>query len=307
MSGHTHGHSHVHVSAASRYTPQLAVTLVLSLGVLAAQLVGGLLSGSLALLADAGHSVADVAGVAAALAATVWARRPSPPQRTFGRHRVEPLAAAANAVLLLLVAGWVLVEAAGRWGAPGDVAGGPMVLVALVSLAANGVGVVLLRRGAQESLTVRGAYLEVLADAFGSLLVLAAGVTIAWTGWVQADVVASVAIAAFIVPRAVRLLAETWAVFAEAAPRGVDLDRLRRHLEQVDGVVSVHDLHVWTITSGMTSVSAHVVVVDEMAAGEAVHAVVLERLQRCLEDCFAVTHCTFQLEPPGFSESATHP
>ena len=307
MSGHTHGRSHVHVSAASRYTPQLAVTLVLSLGVLAAQLVGGLLSGSLALLADAGHSVADVAGVAAALAATVWARRPSPPQRTFGRHRVEPLAAAANAVLLLLVAGWVLVEAAGRWAAPGDVAGGPMVLVALVSLAANGVGVVLLRRGAQESLTVRGAYLEVLADAFGSLLVLAAGVTIAWTGWVQADVVASVAIAAFIVPRAVRLLVETWAVFAEAAPRGVDLDRLRRHLEQVDGVVSVHDLHVWTITSGMTSVSAHVVVVDEMAAGEAVHAVVLERLQRCLEDCFAVTHCTFQLEPPGFSESATHP
>ena len=296
---------HDHRSSADQHRGALAVTLVLSTAVLIAQVAGALVSDSLALLADAGHSLSDVVGVAAALIAIAWARRPAPAHRTFGRYRVEVLAAAVNGLLLLGIAAYVLIEVGSRWGDPSPVAAGPMIIVAAASILANAVGVILLRRGAKESITIRGAYLEVLGDMLGSIAVLAAGAVIALTGFVRADAIASVLIAAFIVPRAIRLLAEAWSVFAEGAPRGISIDEVRQHMSSVPGVVEVHDLHLWTITSGMPVVSAHVVVTEE-ALAEGHGAAVLERLQECLGDCFAVTHCTFQIEPPGFPEAEGH-
>jgi cobalt-zinc-cadmium efflux system protein len=208
---------------------------------------------------------------------------------------VEILAAVANGLLLLGVAGYVLVEAVLRIGRPADVGWGLMTAVAAGGLVVNLVSLMLLHRGREDSLNVRGAYLEVLGDAFGSVAVLVAGVVIATTGWSYADTVASLGIGALVVPRAWRLLREALDVLLEAAPRGVDLDDVRAHMLAVDGVLGVHDLHAWTITSGLPVLSAHVVVSD--AALEAGHGGrVLDALCACLGDHFDVEHCTFQHE-----------
>lgn len=291
--GHDHGGS-----AASRHTGALRRALLLSASVLALQVVGGAVSGSLALLADAGHTFADVAGLVLTLVAIGYAQRQAPPSRTFGHYRVEVFTAGVNGLILLGVAGFVLFEAWQRWNEPVTVRSGLMLVVALAAVAANLGGVFLLRRGAQESLTVKAAYLEVLGDLLGSAAVVAAAVVLALTGWTRADVVASVLIALLIVPRAVSLLRETYDVLVEAAPRGIDLDEVRRHIVEVPGVVEVHDLHAWTITSGMPVLSAHVVVSDEVLA-DGFGGSVLDRLGECLHDCFEVEHCTFQLEPVG--------
>lgn len=299
--GHDHVGSAGASSAAGQHSGRLAITLCLSGAILIAQVIGGWLSGSLALLADAGHTLADILGVSLALMAIAWARRPAPATRTFGRYRVEILAAAVNGVLLLVVCAYVLVESWHRWADPAPIETGVMLAVAAGSVVANLVGLLLLRRGAGESLTVRGAYLEVLGDLWGSAGVVAAALVIAWTGWLRADVVASVAIALLIIPRALSLLRDAWHVLAEGAPPGIDMDEVRAHIREVPGVIDVHDLHAWVITSGMPVLSAHVVVAEE-ALADGFGARILDQLGDCLRGHFDVSHCTFQLEPPGHRE-----
>jgi cobalt-zinc-cadmium efflux system protein len=303
-----HDHVHQPASAAMRHRGRLALALAITVAVLVVQVAGSLVTGSLALLADAGHLLTDAVGVGMALAAVMFAARPAPAHRTYGNFRVEILAALVNGVLLLLVATFVVIEAVQRWDAPPDIDAGPMLVVALVGLLGNLASLMVLHRGQSESLNVRGAYLEVLGDVVGSALVIAAAVVIATTGWERADVVASLAIAAFIVPRAYGLLRATVRVLLEETPPGTDLDEIRRHILAMPGVLDVHDLHVWTITSGMPVLSAHVVVEPAVLAEACDGTAVLDRLGRCLQADFDVEHCTFQLEPAAHAdhEHASH-
>jgi cobalt-zinc-cadmium efflux system protein len=290
-----HGHGHAPVTAGGGHRRRLVVVLCLTLAVLAAEVVGAVLSGSLALLADAGHMATDAAGLALALAAVSLAQRPAHGRRTYGWQRVEILAAVANGFLLLAVAVYVLIEAIRRIGDPPEIESGLMLAVASVGLVVNLGSLAVLHGGRDVSLNIRGAYLEVLADALGSVAVIVAAVVIVTTGWTPADILASAVIGCLVVPRAWHLLREAFDVLLEAAPRGVDLADVRAHILGVDGVLDVHDLHAWTITSGLPVLSAHVVVTDEaLAAGHGGR--VLDALCSCLGEHFDLEHCTFQLE-----------
>jgi cobalt-zinc-cadmium efflux system protein len=249
----------------------------------------------------------DVAGILLAVLAVTFASRPATQNRTFGYYRLEILAAVINAVLLFGVALFILWQAWQRWSSPPEVEGGLMLAFAAVGLIANTVGLLVLRDGAKESLNVKGAYLEVLGDFLGSIAVIVAALLIATTGWLRADVVASVAVALMILPRTWILLREAVDVLLEATPRGVDLAEVRRHIVETSGVIGAHDLHAWTITSGLPVLSVHVVVTDE-ALADGGGARVLDSLGECLADHFDVEHCTFQLEPAGHAthESHTH-
>jgi cobalt-zinc-cadmium efflux system protein len=297
------GHSHGQSAARAGRGRLLAVFLV-SLAILVVEVVGGLVTGSLALLADAGHMLTDVAGIGLALLAIWFAGRPATPERTFGHYRFEILAAVVNAVLLFGVAVVVLVEAWRRLADPPEIASGWMLAVAVVGLAANASSVWLLRHGQAESLNLRGAYLEVLGDLFGSAAVVVAAVVIQVTGFRAADALASMLLGVLILPRTWRLLRDAVDVLLEATPKGVDLAAVRRHILEAPGVADCHDLHVWTITSGMDVVSAHVVLEPD-AHGPAV----LDWLSACLGDHFDIEHSTFQLEQPEHRghEGATHP
>jgi cobalt-zinc-cadmium efflux system protein len=247
--------------------------------------------------------LADGAGVGLALLAIRFAARPATPQRTFGYYRLEILAAVVNAVLLFGVAGFVLVEAWRRFSEPPEVASGLMLAVAAAGLVANAVSLWLLRGGQRHSLNLRGAYLEVLGDLLGSVAVLAAAAVIALTGFQAADPIASALVGLAILPRTWRLLREAVDVLLEAAPKGVDLDEVRRHLLETPGVTDVHDLHAWTITSGLPVLSVHVVLERDADAGQ-----VLDGLGACLAGHFDIEHSTFQLEQPEHRghEGATH-
>jgi cobalt-zinc-cadmium efflux system protein len=296
--------SHDHkLSSAAAQRGRLVAVFAITLAVLVVELAGAALSGSLALLADAGHVLADGAGIGLALLAIRFAARPATPQRTFGYYRLEILAAVVNAVLLFGVAGFVLVEAWRRLAEPPEVASGLMLAVAAVGLVANAVSMWLLRDGQQRSLNLRGAYLEVWGDLLGSVAVLAAAVVIAVTGFQAADPIASALIGVLILPRTWRLLREAVDVLLEAAPKGVDLDEVRRHLLETPGVTDVHDLHVWTITSGLPVLSVHVVLERDADSGR-----VLDGLGDCLAGHFDIEHSTFQLEQPEHRghEGATH-
>jgi len=259
--------------------------------ILVAEVVVGLAANSLALLADAGHVFADVIGTTLALVAIWLAARPATGERSFGFYRFEILAAVVNSLILFGIAGYVLFEAWRRLFEAPEVATGPMLIVAAGALIANGVAVWLLRAGQSESLNLRGAYLEVLNDAFGAAAVLVAGLVIRFTGFLQADAIASGLIGLLILPRTWRLLREAIDVLLEATPKNVDMTKVREHILEAPGVRDVHDLHAWTITSGMNVVSAHVIV----DAG-AKNADVLDALCRCLSTQFDIEHSTFQLE-----------
>lgn len=283
---------HVH-SAAAGHRKRLVVVFCLTLGIFFFEVIGGLLSNSLALLADAGHVFTDVFGIGFALAAIWIAGRPATSERTFGYLRLEIFAAVGNAILLFGVAAFVLYEAWRRLSEPPDVASGLMLAVAVVGLAANGVSLYLLRDAQGASLNMRGAYLEVLGDLLGSVAVIVAAVVIRLTGWVQADAIASAAIGILILPRTWKLLREALDILLEATPKGINLDHVRGHILEAPGVVDVHDLHAWTITSGMNVVSAHVVLAEDAKSGD-----ILDHLGMCLSDDFDVKHSTFQLETP---------
>ena len=290
--GHGHGHSASRAEDRSRLRWVLALTLT----VLVAQLVGAWWSGSLALLADAGHMATDAGAVLLALAASYVAGRPASARRTFGLHRAEILAALTNAVVLLGVCAFLLVEGVSRLADPPEIRAGPMLAFAVAGLVANGVSLALLMRRKDASLNMRGAYLEVLGDALGSVAVVVAAVVVATTGVLRADPVATILIALLILPRAVSLARDAVEVLLEGTPRGVDPDEIRRHLLDVPGVVDVHDLHVWTITSGLPSLSVHVTVDDETLERVGVGAM-LDRFSACVAAHFDVEHTTFQVEP----------
>ncbi|WP_149551950.1 cation diffusion facilitator family transporter [Streptomyces marokkonensis] len=302
--GHDHGHAHgapAGGTASAAYRGRLRIALAITLGVMVVQIVGGVLADSLALVADAAHMATDALGLGMALLAIHFASRPPSEHRTFGLARAEILAALANCLLLLGVGGYVLYEAVERFVTPAGTKGGLALVFGAIGLLANLVSLTLLMRGRKESLNVRGAFLEVAADALGSVAVMLSALVILTTGWTAADPIASLVIALMIVPRTVRLLRETLDVLLEAAPKGVDMAQVREHILGTDGVEDVHDLHAWTITSGMPVLSAHVVVSSEVlnAIG---HEKMLHELQGCLGDHFDVEHCTFQLEPRGHAE-----
>lgn len=242
--------------------------------------------------------VTDVLGLAMALAAIVAARRSSTsPSRTFGLYRLEVLAALGNALLLFGVAGWILYEAVQRFLDPPEVPGLPVLLTALAGLAANLVVFALLRRGAQESLNVRGAYLEVLADTLGSVGVLVSGAVTLAFGWRYADVVVAVAIGLFVLPRTAKLAAQALCILVQQAPRGLDVSALERDIVALPSATGVHDLHVWTLTSGMEVLTAHLRIEGSGDPSEA-----LERAQRMLAERYGIEHATLQVELPGDSK-----
>jgi cobalt-zinc-cadmium efflux system protein len=279
----------------------MVVTLGIVGVVLVAEVVGAIVSGSLALLADAGHLLADGCGVSLALLATVLAARPASAERTFGLQRAEILAALINALIAGGVAVVVVIGGLRRLAQQGEIHSELMFIIAVVAVLGNGLSLFLLRSGQRHSLNVRAAYLEVLGDLLGSVMVVAAAIVIMITGYVQADGIASIIIGVVIVPRVWFLLRDVMNVLLEAAPKGVDLADVRRHMLGVPGVVDVHDLHAWTITSGVPVLSAHVVVtgVDTSDCGS---ESVLDGLHQCLAGHFDIEHSTFQIEPEGHVE-----
>ena len=292
--GHGHGHGHAAGRAADR--ARLRWVLAITGSVLVVELVGAWLSGSLALLADAGHMATDAGAVVLALGASYVAGLPGGPRSTFGYHRAEVLAALVNALVLLGVCGYLAYAGISRLADPTHVDAGELVVFASFGLVANAVSMAILHRSDTSSLNLRGAANEVFADLLGSVLAVAAGVVILVWDWQRADPVASLVIAVMILPRAVLLMKDAAVVLLEIAPAGLDLDDIQRHLCGVPGVVDVHDLHAWTITSGIPSLSAHVTVTDEALADRGVGPI-LDDLGACVSEHFEVRHATFQVEP----------
>lgn len=306
---HSHSHSHAEPnhtsaptgSAASRQTRRLAVVLVLTTVYMVAEVIGGLLTNSLALLADAGHMLTDAMGVGMALAAIWFAQRPATPSKTYGFYRAEILAAVTNALVLFGIAGFILYEAWRRFQAPPEIDSGPMLAVAFGGLIVNLIGFWLLFKGAGESLNVQGAFLEVLSDLLGTVGVMIAALVIGLTGWWQADPIVSVIIGLFILPRTWILLKSGLDVLLEATPSHVNVAELEAKLRAVPGVAALHDLHIWTITSGFVAMSGHV-----QAAGRPSEDV-LHDVQAVLREDFRVEHSTLQVEqcePGGDGGSA---
>ncbi len=286
-----HGHGHVGAHAGGRHRWRLAVAFVLVAAFFGVELVAGLVSGSLALLSDAGHMAADVATLGAALVATRIATRPDPTgRRTFGSYRAEVFASGFAVLLMLGVAVYIVVEALGRIGADAEVASGTMLLVGGIGLAVNLVALVLLRGGAAESLNVKGAYLEVVADTVGSVGVIVAALLVAATGDAVWDTVVALGIAVFVAVRAVVLGREVVAVLGQHAPTGIEPTELVAALTGVEGVTDVHDLHVWTLTSGMNVATVHLV------AGPHDATAVLAASTDLLRERFGIAHATVQVE-----------
>ena len=302
-----HDHAHAHGIRGASNRRLLTVSLVLTATVMLVQVVGALLTGSLALLADAAHMFTDASALVIALVASVVASRPANDRNTYGYQRAEVFGALANAVILIVLCVWVAVEAVQRLFRTDEVevAGGLMLLVAAVGLVANAVSMWLLSAAQKTSINVRGAYLEVMGDLIGSVVVIVAAVVIWTTGWMPADAIASLAIAAMIVPRAVTLLREVFAVLGESTPKGTDVAEIRDHILRSPGVTAVHDLHVWQLTRGAPVFTAHVVVEPAVFADGRV-AEVLSGLQSCLSEHFDVEHSTFQFEPTGHVEPDAH-
>jgi cobalt-zinc-cadmium efflux system protein len=293
VSHHGHDHGGAALRAGARHLRPLVLSLVLILAFLVVQVVVGLATGSLALLSDAGHMATDALGLGMAAAAIHTASTArAHPQRTFGLYRLEIVAALVNAVLLFAVAGYVAIEAIGRLHHGRDVASTPVLVVGALGLLVNAVAFMLLRAGARESLNLQGAYLEVLSDTLASVAVIVAAIAWGITGWKWVDPVIGVGIGLFILPRAWRLGREALRVLLQAAPARLDLPSLHSAMQSIDGVVDVHDLHVWTLTSEMDVVTAHLVV----TAGTETHGV-LDRARHLLAESYGITHATLQVEP----------
>ncbi|GIG36879.1 cation diffusion facilitator family transporter [Cellulomonas pakistanensis] len=290
--------SHDHGHGAPDHRGRLAVAFGLTATVLAAQAVGALLTGSLALLVDTAHVLTDAAGLGMALVAAHLSRRAATSRRTWGYRRAEVLAALAQSAVLLAVGVYVLVEGVRRLAEPPEVPSTELLVFGAVGLVANVAAIAVLAGGRRATFNTRAAFLEVLNDALGSVGVIAAAVVIAATGWQQADAVAGLLIGVLIVPRAFRLLRETAAVLLESTPPGLDLDAVRGHLLALEHVREVHDLHATLVATGLPVVTAHVVV-DDACFGDGHTARILDQLQECLATHFdvSVEHSTFQIEP----------
>lgn len=293
------GHANGQASATARHRGRMIAVIAITSLVFVTQVVGGIVAGSLALISDSLHVATDVTGVLMALMASHFAARPASDRRTFGYYRLEILAAVVNAAVLFGIAIWVFSEAARRLFEPPTVSAGLVLVIAAVGLVVNGISLALLHGGQKESLNVRGAYLEVMGDLMGSVAVVAAAIGIQLTGWQVIDPIASVVVALMILPRAWRLMHEAIDVLLEATPKGMDLREVRRLMLAADGVLDVHDLHAWTLTSGLPVLSAHVVVEDSdlRDAGR-----LLDALHEILTGRFDVEHSTIQVEPVGHAE-----
>lgn len=293
--GHDHGPRPG--SAAGEHLRPLTIAFTLTAGYMLVEVVGGLVTGSLALLSDAAHMATDVLGLGLALAAIQLSRRPKASQQTYGTYRLEVLAAVVNGLLLFGVGGYVLLEAARRLSDPPEVPGLTVALIAIVGFLVNLVSFLLLRAGSKESLNVRGAFLEVLADMLGSLGVVLAGLVQYFTGWPYADPVIAALIGLMVLPRTYTLMRQAVRVLMEVAPPGVDVAEAEARLAALPGVTSVHDLHIWTVTDGIESASAHVVVTPEADW----HGV-LDQARELLAKEYGVTHATIQVEPHDHEE-----
>lgn len=294
------GHGHA-PSASGKNKGRLKIVLVFTTLYLVAEVVGGLLTNSLALLADAGHMLTDVGGLALALLAIKFAERPASPERTYGYYRAEILAALANAVVLIGISLYVLYEAYERFRNPPKVESQAMLGVAAIGLVINLAGMFILRKGSDESLNMKGAYFEVLSDMLTSIGVLIAGGVMWATGWYYADPLLSAGIGLFIFPRTWVLLKDAVGVLLEGTPSDVNIAALREAVGGVPGVSGVHDLHVWALTSGVNAMSAHVVLAEGFAYDQ-----VLAAVRGLIHDKFKIDHTTIQVEAKGCEAGETH-
>lgn len=298
--GHSHGHGHAHGPAGPDTMRRLTITLALQVAYLGAEVVGGYMANSLALLADAGHMLSDVAALALSLFAVWIARRPATDRRTYGFYRTEILAALANAAALIAISLYIFVEAWRRLQAPQPVEGVLVMWIALGGLLVNVVGAWLLHAGSRHSLNLRGAWLHLLTDALGNVGVIAGGLLVWAFGWVWADPAVSVLIGALVIWSSWHLLRDSVGVLLEGTPPHIDVEAVRAALLEVPDVEAVHDLHVWTITSGLEALSCHVVVGardERRFSGE-----ILADVHHVLHQRFGLHHLTVQIEPRGFKE-----
>lgn len=297
---HGHGHSHDHgleghATAGGKHRKKLVLVLVITATIFLVQIVGAFISGSLALLADAGHMLTDATGVLIALIATYIAAMPATSKRTYGLMRVEVLSAMVNGIVLGVICVIIVYSAIQRIGSEVEIETGPMLIAAIIGAVANLISLLILQSGQKESINIRGAYLEVLGDLIGSAAVIVAGFLIMFTGWNWIDQIAAFAIAILIAPRAYSLLRDVVRILLEAAPKDVDVDQTREHMLSVPGVEKVHDLHVWTITSGVNAMSAHVIIDAETLDWDS-YSAILQELHACLAEHFDTEHCTIQIE-----------
>lgn len=292
--GHTHASA---VSAGGRHKRPLLLAFALTAAFMVVEAVVAITTGSLALLSDAGHMLTDVVGLGLALAAIQVAASRRAARETYGLYRLEVLAALVNAVLLFAVAAYVLYEAWERFGDPAEVPGVPLLVVSVVGLVVNLISFQLLRAGAQESINLRGAFLEVVSDALGSAGVLVAALILITTGWEYADPIVGVGIGLFILPRAWRLGRSALRILLEVAPPHVDVEQLTIRLRALPGVADVHDLHVWTLTSGLEAATGHLRLQPNAQSAD-----VLRTATDLLEHEFEIGHVTLQCEPAGFAE-----
>lgn len=294
MGGHDHAHGGLGTGA--RHQGRLVAVLILTALFMVVEVATAVMSHSLALLSDAGHMMTDVFGLSMALAAIVIAHRHhergAKTSHTYGLFRLEIIASFCNALLLFVVAGYVLFEALQRIGSPPDVTSTPMLVVAILGLIVNVISYLLLREGADESINVQGAFLEVIADMVGSIGVIIAAVLLKLFAWTWADAVIGVAIGVWILPRAWKLGGRSIHILLQAAPVGVDLGSVAEDLTAIEGVMSVHDLHIWTLTSGMDTASAHLTISDDANS----HSV-LDASRAMLHDRYGIGHATLQIEP----------
>jgi len=297
----SHGHGHgispaeAATSNSGKHVNKLWIAAGLGLVTFVLQVTVGLFTSSLALLSDSAHVFTDIFGIFMALAAILVAQRAARrPDRTFGMYRTEVFAALANAILLFAVAGWVLYEAASRFSDPPEVPGLPVAIVAVVGLAMNVIAFLMLRSGAKESINIRGAYLEVMADMVGSIGVLVSGLVTLAFGWRYADPVIGVAIGLFVLPRAFNLGRHAVRILLQQAPDRIDVTSIIEKINTLPGIVDAHDLHVWTLTSGMEVASVHVT-----AVSDADPTTVLAATQTLLTEAFELGHATVQVELQG--------
>lgn len=293
---HAHQHSQ---SGSAKNKRNLIIVFILTSTYLIAEVIGGFMTGSLALLADAGHMLTDVAGLALAIFAIWFSEKPANPSKTYGYYRVEILAAVANCVILIGISFYVLYEAYKRFTHPPEIQTTGMLIVAGIGLVVNLVGMFMLKAGSEESLNVKGAYFEVFSDMITSIGVIIAAIVMMTTGWYYADPLISAAIGLFILPRTWKLLMEAVGILLEGTPADINLATLRESVQATPGVGGVHDLHVWSLTSGVNAASMHVVLAD------GTYDEVLARVQTVLKE-HKIAHTTVQIEPAACAESETH-
>ena len=282
------------ISATAQNQRALIITFALTFGYFIVEVVGGIVTNSLALLADAAHMLTDVFGLGLALFAIWISQKPATPQKTYGYYRVEILAALTNAVVLFFISFYILYEAYYRFKSPPEVASLPMMIIAVVGLGINLFGIWILRSGAKASLNVQGAFLEVVSDALGSVGVIIAGLIMFFTGWYYADPIFSVLIGLFILPRTWKLLTQAVNVLLEGTPAHINVAAVEQAMLKLNGVGAIHDLHVWTITSGIEALSAHVVL-NQGGDSEAATKI-LDDLNTTLKREFGIDHTTIQIE-----------